>query len=118
MKKDRAAAILGRTLFPRAEDIPQSLAMAFMRMMMAAEVRPSEVRPAELRPSEVRPAEVRTDVGVLITPGVPSVHALLEPRDVLVVRHGSSPEVLRRTMPLWFFRRFSATTLFWDGLTM
>jgi hypothetical protein len=35
VKKDWAAAILGRTLFPRAEDIPQSLAMAFMRMMMA-----------------------------------------------------------------------------------
>jgi hypothetical protein len=34
VKKDWAGPILGRTLFPRAEDIPQSLAMAFMRMMM------------------------------------------------------------------------------------
>ena len=44
MKKDRAAAILGRTLFPRAEDIPQSLAMAFMRMMMAHAKFESELR--------------------------------------------------------------------------
>ena len=57
MKKDWAAAIFGRTLFPRAEDIPQSLAMAFMRMMMAAEVRPSEVHVAEARPAELRPDE-------------------------------------------------------------
>jgi len=34
-RKDRAKRILGRTLFPRADDIPQSLATAFMRMMMA-----------------------------------------------------------------------------------
>jgi len=40
----KAAAILGRTLFPRAEDIPQSLAMAFMRMMMAHARFESEVR--------------------------------------------------------------------------
>jgi hypothetical protein len=44
VKKDWAAAILGRTLFPRAEDIPQSLAMAFMRMMMAHARFESEVR--------------------------------------------------------------------------
>ena len=44
MKKDRAAAILGRTLFPRAEDIPQSLAVAFMQMMMAHANFESEVR--------------------------------------------------------------------------
>jgi hypothetical protein len=73
----------------------------------AAEVRPAEVRPAEVRAAtvrlpEVRPAEVRldeglvgeesaaevrADVGALITPRIPSVHALLEQCDVLVVRH-------------------------------
>jgi hypothetical protein len=36
-----------------------------------------------------------TDVGVLITPCVPGGHALPEQRDVLVVRHGSTPEVLK-----------------------
>jgi hypothetical protein len=40
----KTAEILGRTLFPRAEDIPQSLAMAFMRMMMAHAKLESEVR--------------------------------------------------------------------------
>jgi len=44
VKKDWAAAILTQTLFPRAEDIPQSLAMAFMRMMMAHAKFESEVR--------------------------------------------------------------------------
>ena len=62
------------------------------------EVRPAEVRPAEVRPAEVRPLEVWTDVGVLITPRIPGVRPLLEHRDVLVVRHGSTPEVLRRTI--------------------
>jgi hypothetical protein len=44
VKKDWAAAILERTLFPRAEDIPQSLAMVFMRMMMAHAKFESQVR--------------------------------------------------------------------------
>jgi hypothetical protein len=44
VKKDWAAATLGQTLFPRAEAIPQSLAMAFMRMMMAHARFESEVR--------------------------------------------------------------------------
>ena len=35
MKKNWAASTLGRTLFPPAEAIPQSLGVAFMRMMMA-----------------------------------------------------------------------------------
>src|SRR5262249_20780448 len=75
------------------------------------EVRPGEVRPAEVRPAEVLPeedlegelrlGEVWTDVGVLVTPRVPALQ--LEQCDVLVVRHGST---------------LSATTLFWDGLTM
>src|SRR5262249_39326483 len=39
------------------------------------EVRPAEVRPAKVRPAEVRLAEVWTDVGVLMTPRVPGVHA-------------------------------------------
>src|SRR5215831_1894137 len=43
-KEDRMARILGRTLFPRAEDIPQSLAIAFMRMMMTHAKFESEVR--------------------------------------------------------------------------
>jgi hypothetical protein len=43
VRKDWAAATLGRTLFPRAEAIPQSLAMAFMRMMMAHAKFESEV---------------------------------------------------------------------------
>jgi hypothetical protein len=34
-KEDRTARVLGRTLFPRAEDIPQPFAIAFMQMMMA-----------------------------------------------------------------------------------
>jgi len=45
-----------------------------------------------LSPRRARPAEVRADVGVLATPRVPGSHALLEHRDVLVVRHGSHPE--------------------------
>jgi len=44
VKKDWAAAILTQTLFPRAEDIPQSLAVAFMQMMMAHAKFESEVR--------------------------------------------------------------------------
>jgi len=44
VKKDWAAGILTQTLFPRAEDIPQSLAIAFMRMMMAHAKFESEVR--------------------------------------------------------------------------
>jgi hypothetical protein len=36
--------IFGRTLFPQAEDIPSSLAMAFMRMMMAYAAFEAEVR--------------------------------------------------------------------------
>jgi len=42
--EDRIARLLARTLFPRAEDIPQSLAIAFMRMMMAHASFESEVR--------------------------------------------------------------------------
>src|SRR5262249_13531166 len=61
----------------------------------APEVRPPEVRSAEVRPAEVRPpevhvAEVRADVGVLVTPRVPRLHAFLEQRDVLVVCHEST----------------------------
>jgi hypothetical protein len=44
VKKDRVAEILSRTLFPRAEDISQSLAVTFMRMMMAHAKFESEVR--------------------------------------------------------------------------
>src|SRR5262249_46772776 len=73
-----------------------------------AEVRPDEVCPAEVRLKEVRIAEVRlveerlaevwTDVGVLVTPRVPArPNSLLEYREMLVVHHGSTPEVLRRT---------------------
>jgi hypothetical protein len=43
-KEDWMARLLGRTLFPRAEDIPQPLAIAFMRMMMAHAKFESEVR--------------------------------------------------------------------------
>jgi hypothetical protein len=43
-KEDWMARLLARTLFPRAEDIPQQLAMAFMRMMMAHAKFESEVR--------------------------------------------------------------------------
>src|SRR5262249_30627918 len=98
-----------------------------------AEVRLAEVRPAEVRPVQVcheegRPPEVRlpqvrlpdvrppegclaevcllqvwVDVGVLITPCVPDGHPLRQLSDMVVVRHGST---------------LSATTLFWDGLTM
>src|SRR5262249_19829536 len=49
------------------------------------EVRLAEVRSAEVRLGEVRPAEVWTDDGVLATPRVPGVHALL--KDRLVGRH-------------------------------
>jgi hypothetical protein len=42
-KEDRVVRILARTLFPRAEDIPQPLAIAFMRMMMAHAKFESEV---------------------------------------------------------------------------
>jgi hypothetical protein len=44
VKKDWPAATLRRTHFPRADDIPQSLAMAFMRMMMAHAKFESQVR--------------------------------------------------------------------------
>jgi len=75
------------------------------------EVRPSEVRPAEVRLAKVRLAEVRTtevrqyevrlakvrlDIGIPVTPSVPGGLALLEQRDVLFVRHGSTPEVLEK----------------------
>jgi hypothetical protein len=43
-KEEWMARLLGRTLFPRAEDIPQLLAFAFMRMMMAHARFESEVR--------------------------------------------------------------------------
>src|SRR5262249_29418653 len=55
------------------------------------EVQPEEVRPAEVRPAEVRLGEVQTDFEVLDPPLVPGNHALLEHRDMLVVRHGSTP---------------------------
>jgi hypothetical protein len=42
-KEDWIARLFGRTLFPRAEDIPQPLAIAFMRMMMAHAKFESEV---------------------------------------------------------------------------
>src|SRR5262249_31353260 len=72
------------------------------------EVRPGEVRPGEVRLVQIRQVEVRlaeggADIGAPISPLGPGVHALLQPRDVLVVRHGST---------------LSATTLFWDGLAM
>src|SRR5215831_8337811 len=65
-----------------------------------APLRSASRSPAEDGPAEVRLAEVRQDAGVLVTPCVPSSHALLEHRDMLVVRHGST---------------LSATTLFCDG---
>ena len=61
--------------------------------------------------------EVRTNVIVLVTPCVPGGHTPLEHRDVLVVRHGSTPRSLEKNDAALVFRRFSATTLFWDGLT-
>src|SRR5262249_4413659 len=65
------------------------------------EVRVGEVRVGEVRVGEVRVGEVRADVWVLITPRVPGGHALLEQCHMIVVRHGSTPEVLRRTMLRW-----------------
>jgi hypothetical protein len=44
VKNDHWAKLLGRTLFPRAEDIPQPLSIAFMRMMMAHAKFEAEVR--------------------------------------------------------------------------
>lgn len=44
MTKDWVTAILEPTFFPQAKDIPQSLAMAFMRMMMAHAKFESQVR--------------------------------------------------------------------------
>jgi hypothetical protein len=60
------------------------------------EVRPVEFRLVEVRTVEVSPAEFRSrqigpDRRVLVTPLVPGVHALPEDRDVLVIRHGSTP---------------------------
>ena len=55
------------------------------------EVRLAEVRAEEVGLEEVRPAELRQDIGVLVTPRVPGLHALLEDRDVFVVRHWSIP---------------------------
>jgi len=43
-KEDWMTSLLERTLFPRAEDIPQPLAIAFMRMMMAHAKFEAEVR--------------------------------------------------------------------------
>jgi hypothetical protein len=65
-----------------------------------ARIRSASFRFTSLRFASRRFAlvEVRTDIGVLVTPFVPGRHALLEQCDVLVVRHGSAPEVLRRTM--------------------
>src|SRR5262249_8417435 len=45
---------------------------------------------------EVRLAKVRLDIGIAVTPSVPGGLALLEQRDVLFVRHGSTPEVLEK----------------------
>src|SRR6516225_1552357 len=81
------------------------LADARVDEVCPAEVRPAEVRPAEVRPGKVPLAEIRPgeslgevriakickEVGVLVTPCVPGVHTLLENRDVLVVRHRSTP---------------------------
>jgi hypothetical protein len=59
---------------------------------------------AEVRSAEVRPFEVRTDVAVLVTPSVPSIHPLLKERDMFVVRHAGSstrpPAARHRLAPL------------------
>ena len=60
-------------------------------------VRATEVR---IEPGSVRAGVVKPRA-VLLTPVIPGSHTLLEYRDVLVVRHGST---------------LSATTLFWVGL--
>ena len=88
-----------------AEVRPAELRRAEVRRaeVRHAEVCPAEVRHAEVRPAEERPAEAWNNVRVLAPPSVPGVHVLLEQCDVIVVRHGSN---------------LSATTLFWDGLTM
>ena len=54
------------------------------------EFRLAEVRPVEVRRAEVRRAEVRTDIAVLVTPGVLGIHPLIKLSDVIVVRHESS----------------------------
>src|SRR5262245_24863313 len=72
-----------------------------LAQVRAAEVRRAEVciekaRPVEVRLAEVRLPEVRNNFGILAPPSVPGGHALLEQCDMLVVRHGSTPESWER----------------------
>ena len=82
----------------------------------SGQVHHGRVRPRKVRARQISPSQVgRVRLGQLTNPGhlllaapplltaplVPGVHTLLEDRCVLVVRHGSTPEVLRRTMLLW-----------------
>jgi hypothetical protein len=67
----------------------------------SAEARPTEVRGAKVgtmkvraadaRPTEVRPVEVRADVGILLTPSVPSSRPLPKLSDVFFIHHRSIP---------------------------
>ena len=59
------------------------------------QVRSREVHFGEPSLLEVRLLEIRADVGVLITPCIPSGHALLEYRDVLLVCHRTLPVPIR-----------------------
>src|SRR4051812_48191350 len=48
-----------------------------------------ESEQAQVRSHEVGPAQVRTDVRGAATPLVPGLHALVEQRKMLLVRHGT-----------------------------
>jgi len=65
---------------------------------------------------QIRAAQVRSNVGVLVTPLVPDVHALLEHRDVLVVGHGSTPKSCWR--PKFGLQRGLARSLHLLGLKL
>src|SRR5262249_5819171 len=75
------------------------LAQVRRAQVRIAQVRLSYCRRAEVRPAQVRPAKVRTDLKVLVTPCTPGFHALLEHRDVPVVRHRSTPAWISPSPP-------------------
>src|SRR6516225_2123533 len=74
-----------------------------MGQVCPPQLRAGQVQAGQVRVGQVRVGQVWIEITILTPPIVPGGYALLEHRDVLVVRHGST---------------LSATTLFWDGLAM
>src|SRR5215207_10091838 len=70
-----------------------------MAQIGPAQIGPAQIRARVARPDQTHPRQVGTDLQLRAPPLVPSLHPLLEPRDVLPFRHERPPSLVNSSLP-------------------